>query len=303
MKKKDLISKWLDNEQLTKQESEAFEQLDAYDSYVKISETAKKFSAPDYDLKGNQKILKNELDGRKRIIPKNSYLKTFIRIAAIFVIGIGLYFSFFREYDTTFSTLVSETSTTELPDKSTVKLNSLSSITYNKKNWTEERKIALDGEAYFSVATGKKFDVHTSSGIVSVIGTRFNVKQRGDFLEVICYEGVVSVAVADQTKFLRVGDILEFDSGQILEKKNPNLEPQWFSKRSLFYGTPYGDVLKELEWQYGITIETKNIDPSILFTGNFVHSDIQMALKSITIPMRLKYVIKNKTVTLFKKSD
>jgi len=303
MKKKDLINKWLDNEQLTKQESEAFEQLDAYDSYVKISETAKKFSAPDYDTIGNQEILNDELSGRKRIIPKNPFLKTFIRIAAIFVIGIGLYFSFFKEYDTTISTLVSENLTTELPDKSTVKLNALSSLTYNKKNWVEERKITLDGEAFFSVATGKKFDVYTSSGIISVIGTHFNIKQRDNFLEVICYEGVVSVTIADQIKVLREGDMLEFDSEQIIEKKNYNPEPQWFSKRSLFYRTPYADVLKELEWQYGVTIKTKSIDPSILFTGNFVHSDIQTALKSITIPMRLKYVIKNKTVTLYKKSD
>ncbi|WP_299440212.1 FecR family protein [uncultured Aquimarina sp.] len=300
MKKKDLINKWLNNEQLTKQESEAFEQLDAYDSYVKISETAKKFSAPDYDIKSNQENLNEELSGRKRITTKNSYRKTFMRIAAIFVIGIGVYFSFFKEYDITFSTAVSENSTVELPDKSTVKLNALSSVRYNKENWAKERKITLNGEAFFSVATGKKFDVHTSSGVVSVIGTRFNIKQRDDFLEVICYEGVVSVTIADQTKFLRAGDIVEHSSGNITEKKNHHLEPQWISKRSLFYSIPYASVLKELEWQYGVTIKTKNIDPSILFTGNFVHSDIQMALKSITIPMRLKYVIKNKTVTLYK---
>ncbi|WP_299216005.1 FecR family protein [uncultured Aquimarina sp.] len=300
MKKKDLIKKWLNNEQLTKQESEAFEKLDAYDSYVKISETAKKFSAPDYDIASNQEILKKKLSGRKRITSKNSYRKTFLRIAAVFVLGLGLYFSFFKEYDTTIDTVASQKTTHELPDKSIIRLNALSSITYDKKNWDDERKLSLEGEAYFNVAKGKKFDVYTPSGVVSVIGTQFNIKQRDDIFEVTCYEGVVSVTIANQTKYLRAGDALELVAEQIKEKKITDKEPTWHSNKSYFQKTPFTRVLKELEWQYGVTVKIKNIDHSILFTGNFVHSDIQTALKAITIPMRLKYVINNKTVTLYK---
>ncbi|WP_299246763.1 FecR family protein [uncultured Aquimarina sp.] len=300
MKKKDLIKKWLNNEQLTKQESEAFEKLDAYDSYMKISETAKKFSAPDYDLANNQEILKNRLLERKRIPSKISYQKIFLRIAAIFVLGLGLYFSFFKEYNTIIDTIASQKTTHELPDKSTVRLNALSSVTYDKKNWDNERKLSLEGEAYFNVAKGKKFDVYTPSGIVSVIGTQFNIKQRDEVFEVTCYEGVVSVTIADQTKYLKAGDALELVKDQIKEKKITTKEPTWYSNKSYFQETPFIRVLKELEWQYGVTVKTKNINPSVLFTGNFVHSDIQTALKAITIPMRLKYVINNKTVTLYK---
>lgn len=301
MKKKDLIKKWLNNEQLTKHESQAFEKLDAYDSYLKISETAKKFSAPDYDITGNQEILKQKLSERKRIAPKISYRKTFLRIAAVFVLGLGLYFSFFKGYDTTIDTIASQKTTHELPDKSIINLNALSSISYDKENWDDERKLSLKGEAYFNVAKGKKFDVYTPSGVVSVIGTQFNIKQRDDIFEVTCYEGVVSVTIADQTKYLKAGDALELVATQIKEKKITDKEPIWYSSnKSYFQETPFIRVLKELEWQYGVTIKTKNIDHSILFTGNFVHSDIQNALKAITIPMRLKYVINNKTVTLYK---
>ncbi|WP_378177693.1 FecR family protein [Aquimarina sp. SS2-1] len=300
MKKEDLITKWLDNQQLTKQESKAFEQLDAYDSYVRISEMAKKFSAPDYNLEENIEILKGKLSKRKVSSAKTSTLKVFLRIAAIFVVGIGLYFSFFKEYDTTIDTLASEKSTHVLPDESKIRLNALSSITYDKKNWFSERKVTLKGEAYFNVAKGKKFDVYTESGVINVVGTRFNVKQREGFFEVVCYEGVVSVTVDKQTEFLRAGDMISLISGEITKNKITDKEPKWYYNKSYFYKTPFKRVLKELEWQYGVQMRTKNIDTAILFTGNFVHSDIEIALKSITIPMRLKYMIDNKTVTLYK---
>ncbi|MHA7058558.1 FecR family protein [Aquimarina sp. M1] len=300
MKKEDLITKWLNNEQLTKQESEAFEQLNAYDSYVKISETAKKFKAPDYHVNSNHEVLKMQLKQRKNVATKISYPKILFRIAAIFVIGIGLYFSFFKEYETTIHTIASEKSTHTLPDKSIIKINALSSISFDEKNWDSERRITLEGEAYFKVAKGKKFDVHTPVGVVSVIGTRFNIKQREDYFEVICYEGVVSVTVDEQTKYLRAGNAVELISEELIEKKIVEEEPKWYYNKSYFYKTPFKRVLKELEWQYGVTVKTKNIDSSIFFTGNFVHSDIQTALKSITIPMRLKYVINNKTITLSK---
>ncbi|MDH7444729.1 FecR family protein [Aquimarina sp. 2201CG14-23] len=300
MKKEDIIKKWLNYEQLTKQESEAFEQLSAYDSYVKISDASKKFKAPNYNSSEHYQTLYKELVPQKTVPLKRSYLPNLVRIAAVFAIGIGLYFSFFKEYNTTYTTLASEKSTIELPDTSTAILNALSSIEYNKKNWPNQRSLTLTGEAFFKVADGKKFDVHTSSGIVSVLGTQFNIKQRGNYFEVTCYEGVVSVTTGNQVKYLKAGDVLELSSKIIKEKKINRQEPHWINDRSSFYSTPYSKVLKELEWQYGVTITTKNIDKTILFTGNFVHSDIQTALKSITIPMRLKYVINNKTVTLFK---
>ncbi|GAA0725117.1 hypothetical protein GCM10009430_30280 [Aquimarina litoralis] len=303
MKKEDLIKKWLDNEQLTKEELEAFKKLDAYDSYVKIAETAKSFSAPEYVVSDNLSKLKEGLSTKKSNTSNSTKknLKLFLRIAAIFVVGLGLYFSFFTaDRNTTVETIASQKKDIQLPDKSLVKLNATSSITYDEKNWKNKRQLHLQGEAYFDVSEGQKFDVNTSLGTISVIGTRFNIKQREQFLEVICYEGVVSVTINNETKYLREHDAIVYDSKVVNKLKIADFEPQWFNNKSYFYRVSYSKVLKELEWQYGVVIKTKNIDPSIIFTGNFVHSDIQTALKSITIPMRLKYVINNKTVTLYK---
>ncbi len=300
MKKKDLIKKWLDNEQLTTLESEAFKSLDAYDSYIKISETAKRIDTPKYDTDSGLKDLKVKLEERKTIKGSKSALNILIRIAAIFVLGIGAYFTFFTTDITSVNTLVSQKTSIELPDQTIVRLNALSSIDYKKKDWENNREVKLDGEAYFDVAKGKKFDVITSSGIISVLGTEFNIKQRENYFEVVCYEGLVRVTYKENIIDLPTGKVFKVIQNKVINDNTSLIKPNWTDNRSTFSSIPYIYILKEFERQYNVTISTKNIDQNKLFTGNFVHSDIQTALQSITIPMRLKYEIKNNNVTLYK---
>ena len=64
---------------------------------------------------------------------------------------------------------------------------------------------------------------------------------------------------------------------------------------------PFKQVLLEFERQYDVTIDYKNINTNRLFTGSFTHNNINVALKSITLPMGLTYNKLDKTITL--KSD
>ncbi|MBQ0733613.1 FecR family protein [Aquimarina celericrescens] len=300
MKEKDIIKKWLDHKQLTTDELEAFKNLDAYNSYIKISEAARKFESPEYNIQEELEDIQRLLSKHKKRSFLSSQINIFIRIAAVFVLGIGTYFTFFNENTITENTLVSEKISIELPDQTIVTLNSLSSINYKNKDWDNNRKLELDGEAYFKVAKGKKFDVFTSSGVVSVLGTQFNVKQRGDYFEVVCYEGLVSVTHNNKTIKLPAGKFFRVIDDEVLNSNTSLIKPLWIENRSAFSSTPYKYILREFERQYNVTIIAKNIDQDKLFTGNFVHSDIQTALQSITIPMRLKYEMNGNNVTLNK---
>ncbi|MGB5370802.1 MAG: DUF4974 domain-containing protein, partial [Flavobacteriaceae bacterium] len=51
------------------------------------------------------------------------------------------------------------------------------------------------------------------------------------------------------------------------------------------------EVFAELERQYGVTVTLENVDGKRLFTGGFVHDNLDNALKSITVPLDLDYVI------------
>ena len=48
MKREDLIKKWLDNE-LNTQELEAFKMLEDYEALVKLSNSTKRFKAPEFN--------------------------------------------------------------------------------------------------------------------------------------------------------------------------------------------------------------------------------------------------------------
>jgi len=83
----------------------------------------------------------------------------------------------------TLSTANGETYTITLPDHTTVYLNAASSISYPASFATlTERKVELNGEAYFEVAkdTFHPFIVRTADQEIKVLGTHFNVNSYKD---------------------------------------------------------------------------------------------------------------------------
>ena len=201
-------------------------------------------------------------------------------------------------------TLASEQKTFELPDASMVTLNALSEVSFSKKNWKDKRTVDLEGEAFFKVAKGKVFDVITDDGIVTVVGTQFNVKQREDYFEVQCFEGIVSVNSANQTTKLLAGDVFRFYDGMVAKSATLNQVPQWTNNISEFKSVPYKEVLNEFERQYNIRILYTGAKLNQLFSGGFIHGDIENALKSISIPLELTYTIESATqVRIFDRED
>ena len=53
-------------------------------------------------------------------------------------------------------------------------------------------------------------------------------------------------------------------------------------------------MILELERQYDIQVEISGINKGQLFTGKFVHEDLNLALQAITIPFNLKYNVLDK---------
>ena len=102
------------------------------------------------------------------------------------------------------------------------RLNAKSLLAFNKKDWKQEREVELDGEAFFKVAKGSSFNVITKSGTVTVYGTQFNVKQRDNYFEVICYEGLVGVTYNSQETKLKPGDSFLIIDGEIIAKEKEN---------------------------------------------------------------------------------
>ena len=288
MTEEDLIKKWLSNK-LTDAEKKAFSKREDYAINQKIIENAKHFKASEVSKVDDFETFKARYQVRSSVNRLKS-LKHVVRIAAVLVIGLGIYFTMFmNESVVEQRTFLAEKTTINLPDLSEVILNADSEIIYDKDSWYDERQVNLKGEAYFKVAKGKTFDVITNNGVVEVIGTEFNVKARSTYFEVICYEGVVRVKLDTIARQLLAGETFRILNGKFSQDRVEDAFPQWTTNRSSFKSVPLKEAFKELERQYNIKVSFKNIDSKRLFTGGFVHNDIKDALFSITQPMNLTF--------------
>ena len=296
MNREELISKWLDND-LNDQELQALKNLEDYDDLIQLNTSLQAFKADDYDT---PKELENVLSKikSKKTQTKTHWIKPFMRVAAILAICFSLYY-YTTTLDTTITTEFAQKTTIELPDASSVSLNAKSLLAFNKNHWKKERDVELEGEAFFKVAKGSSFKVITKLGTVAVYGTQFNVKQRDNYFEVICYEGLVGVAYNSKETKLKPGDSFLIIDGKIIAKEKENRStPSWLNNESTFKSLPYKTIISEFERQYGVDITLLNVDSTQLFTGNFTHNNLEIALKSITLPLRLTYSKTNDTIIL-----
>ena len=292
MDKEYLIQKWLKDE-LSEQEMKAFKELDDYPELTGIIENATFFKASGFSTVDDFKTFSARLEKDAPPVIKLTWLKPFLRIASVFVIGLLLSYFFLFNRDVKINTLAGDKTTIELPDASTVVVNALSELSYSKSNWDNKREVELRGEAFFKVAKGAKFDVVTSEGTVSVVGTQFNVKQRGSYFEVECFEGIVKVTSPNATEKLTAGNRYRVSNGVASLGKTTYQNPQWTKNVSSFERVPLSEVIAELERQYNLKVRMENISAELLFTGGFVHDSLENALQSISEPLDFGYTIES----------
>lgn len=297
MKEDYLLKKWL-NDDLTDDEKDIFQHQEDFIFNQKLLNTAKKFKASNHTTIHDFEDFKQHYQNQKVNKTNTAWYKPFTRIAAILVVGLGLYYSFLYNPTVNVNTQIGETSTVVLPDNSQVTLNALSELNFKEKKWNDNRSLNLNGEAFFKVAKGKKFDVITSSGTITVMGTEFNVKNRNNYFEVQCFEGVVKVQSDTIIKKLLAGNTFRIYNNQFSQTDiNDNL-PNWLDNKSSFENIKFKDVIAELKRQYNVTIITENVHLNRLFTGAFAHDNLENALLSITEPMNLLYKFNTKDSVL-----
>jgi len=291
MEKAYLVKKWLNND-LNDSEKEAFGNLDDAEINRAIVTNAEYFKASHFSGIETFDTFKKRYNSHKKPV-KSLWLSPLLKIAAVLAIAFGLYYFLFHDPSTQFETAAAQKVSVTLPDNSEVLLNAFSGIQYNAKKWSKKRTIQLHGEAYFKVAKGKAFAVITESGTVTVVGTQFNVKQRPGFFGVTCFEGSVRVAANSTEKILLPGQTYRIIGNTSKLGTTTAIAPKWTNNMSDFESVPFKEVLAELERQYNVEINSKNVNVDRLFTGGFVHNDIENALISITQPMNLIYELRS----------
>ncbi|MFH5832642.1 FecR family protein [Halalkalibaculum sp. DA384] len=253
-----------------------------------------------------------------------SLSRTYMAAASLLIlvaVCVGLFINFnassSEQVMTKYSTTVGETRSITLPDGSNVWLNAESNLRvqagYNEQN----RRVALEGEAYFEVAPDpdRPFQVQSDDLLTQVLGTRFNIRSyRSDPVrQVTVTEGKVRVKKATKneginvekqsTVDLGVGEQLEIrpSDDRLIKKKVAKADrfTSWRKGILLFEKTTLRQVADELYRRFGITMLFA--DPELTntrITGRFDDENWEEIIEMICISTNLGYKTVDSTATI-----
>ena len=186
------------------------------------------------------------------------------------------------------NTQIGESTSIELPDGSMVTLNARSMLSYDEK-W--DRKVMLNGEAFFDVVKGGSFVVNTTNGSVQVLGTSFNVFSRDSVFEVSCKTGKVKVDIPTKSYSNTIvpGESVLLKSDTIKKSTlSTDLVGKWKFGEFYFNEQLLSSVLKEMERQFDVSVSIPD-SANIEFSGYFTNKNIEDALDMVCLPLGLTY--------------
>lgn len=169
-----------------------------------------------------------------------------------------------------YATDYAEWKTIELPDASTVQLNANSKLELSD-DWSNEatRKVWLEGEAFFDVKkkleTETKFQVIVDKLVIEVLGTKFNVQNRGEQTEVYLQEGKIKLKMNGKEEHVSPGELVVYSSKEKSIIHRNTIEDESYAswkKGSLQMESSVREIFKKIEEIYGVKIEV--MDETIL---------------------------------------
>jgi len=280
---------------------------------------------------------------------KNAMLLTrpFRQFAAVFLLGIVIASLFFlvKNNKESFSGTKSASAGYELtvplgqqselvlPDGTNVKINSGSKLSIPANYSNTNRKVGLDGEAFFKVKkdASNPFIVNTSGINIKVTGTTFNVRAYPDeqLIETTLIEGTIFLSKSQSTtedeveltpnhkailiksndisvsagimrdfkQALRVGEILVSDSIDTQEAIS------WTQGKIIFNNEYFDVIINRLEKYYGVKIQIE--DESLKkqkYTGTLKKVSVKQTLRALQLTTAFTYII-NDSVIILSKND
>jgi len=181
--------------------------------------------------------------------------------------------------------------TMTLPDGSEVCLNSSSTISYDDHFNDKQRRVVLNGEAYFEVTKSKvPFIVEAKDLEIKVHGTEFNVSAYADddVIRASLESGKISVQKkGDPTEyFLNVGQMLEYKDNR-MEIKEVEVEEYsaWKSNKLYLHDESLRNIANWLERQYGyhFTIKPESLGEEVHISGSFDNNSLEEILDAVTL--------------------
>jgi ferric-dicitrate binding protein FerR (iron transport regulator) len=297
------LKKWL---------SEGHQNRTEFDDVVDLWHQSKNLQFPE-KIDTVQALI--SVHGRAGIIPPNFRRLNIIRqIAAVLFISVilsGVFSYFFAGqshgpvYYEEVSAAYGTRTNIELPDGSTVFLNSGSSVRFsNQLAKQHERRVELNGEAFFKVAkdTKRPFIVNVKKLEVKALGTSFNVNayHPDSQVDVFLLEGKVAINTGTKAPgsqlVLEPEQLAHFDAVANRLSAKPVRETGkyigWTEGKMVFIDDPIQEVMTRLENWYNVDIKLEdNRLAKYRFTGTFVNESLEEVLNTLSLTSPLGYQI------------
>jgi len=195
----------------------------------------------------------------------------------------------------------------ELSDGTKIWLNAASSFTFSATFASlKQRKVELNGEAYFEVAKDKvhPFIVKTDKQEVEVLGTHFNVNSYSDenTTKTTLLEGSVKVSDKKAQKILRPGQESLLSKSE-LSVRNVNTEEAvaWKNGDFIFDNEDFGSILRQVARWYNVEIIDSGNHEGLHLTGTVSRSkNISAVLKALEVTGKVKFKVDGNRVIVTK---
>lgn len=193
-----------------------------------------------------------------------------------------------------------------LEDGTRIWLNAASVLTFPPVFSETERKVRLEGEAFFEVApdTTRPFIVHTSQMDVKVLGTSFNVSAYKD--EEVVHTTLVKGSVEIQTLqlsslMLKPGEQAYLNGKQmVIREVNTRQFTSWRDGKFMFCNTALEEISKQVARWYDVDIFFSSEQvKTICFTGAILRFEpLEELIRMIENTSNVRFSVKGKTIVI-----
>lgn len=207
------------------------------------------------------------------------------------------------------STRMGERSQVVLPDGSKVWLNSCSRVTYSAPLFARERRVQMDGEAYFEVEhdDSSPFVVSTNGLNIEVLGTRFNIRNDDTRMTVttVLLEGsIMAYTRREEPVFVHPAEQVDFDirNGSLTLKRAPSTDGaiHWIDGCLHFDRNTFEEIVAELKRYYNVDVYFSS--PALRyerFSGDFhVEDGIYHIMSVLKLTRKFDYSVSGNDIFL-----
>ena len=225
------------------------------------------------------------------------------KVAAAAVLLVGAWFV----WNTSNSTLqeiatTDNTQEIQLADNTEVTINRGSDFNYPAQFNSAQRKVELQGEAFFDVARNPEqpFIIQTGNLQVRVLGTSFNIRNydNEDLAEITVRSGKVEVSTlnGEQKWILEANDQLRFDKKEKKVKTSKDVSLNalaWFNGKLSFQDEKLERVKQAIEHVYNVELEFTNssvLKCEYTINGNLKEESLTDVLEALRLTFEMEAV-------------